>query len=97
MCIVVLIAGQVIVFKIRLFIDKIINSDSKKVEDTEKLRPANNCLLGCLPFGGRFTTSLLCLETQLKGDDFILELFNLCLKARGLLLFLDKCLPQIFT
>jgi hypothetical protein len=68
-------------FKIRLFIDEIINSDSKKVEDTKKLRPANNRLLGCLPFRSRFTTSLLCLETQLKGDDFLLEVFDLCLKA----------------
>jgi hypothetical protein len=77
MCIVVLVAGWIVMIKIRLFINKIINSDSKKVEDTKRFRPANNRLLDCLPFRGRFTTSLLCLEMQLKGNNFLLELFDL--------------------
>jgi len=49
MRIVFFIAAQTIVFKIRLFSDKIINGDSKKVEDTKEFRPASNGFLDYLP------------------------------------------------
>jgi len=66
-------------FKIGLLIDKIINSDSRKVEDTKKLRPASEGIVDCLRLRGWFTTSLPRLETKLNVDEFILKPFNLCL------------------